>query len=51
MFAWNVYNLVKHLVREDGKLWLDPADPIDTSIQVTDGAQIVHKGALEAMGL
>ena len=51
MFAHNVYNLVKHLVREDGRLALDPNDPIDASIQVTDGSKIVHKGALEAMGL
>ncbi len=50
MFAHNVYNLVKHLVR-DGKLTLDLSDPIDASIQVTDGEKIVHKGALEAMGL
>ena len=51
MFAQNVYNLVKHLVREDGKLALDLNDPIDASIRVTDGEKIVHKGALEAMGL
>lgn len=51
MFAQNVYNLVKHLVREDGKLALDLNDPIDASIQVTDGEKIVHKGALEAMGM
>lgn len=50
MFAQNVYNLAKHLTK-DGKISLDPNDPIDASILVTDGEKVVHKGALEAMGM
>ncbi len=50
MFAHNVYNLVKHL-NKDGKIALDLNDPIDASILVTDGQKLVHKGAMEAMGL
>lgn len=50
MFAHNVYNLTKHLTK-DGKIALDLNDPIDASIRVTDGEKIVHKGALEAMGM
>lgn len=50
MFANNVYNLVKHLVKDDA-VSLDLNDPIDASILVTDGEKIVHKGALEAMGM
>ena len=50
MFAHNVYNLTKHLTK-DGKIALDLSDPIDASIRVTDGEKIVHKGALEAMGM
>lgn len=50
MFARNVYNLTKHLTK-DGKIALDLNDPIDASIRVTDGEKIVHKGALEAMGM
>ena len=50
MFAHNIYNLSKHLIKND-RVELDLNDPIDASIQVTDGEKIVHKGALEAMGL
>ena len=50
MFAHNIYNLTKHLTK-DGKIALDLSDPIDASIRVTDGEKIVHKGALEAMGM
>ena len=50
MFAHNIYNLTKHLTK-DGKIALDLNDPIDASIRVTDGEKIVHKGALEAMGM
>ncbi len=50
MFAHNVYNLVKHLVKND-KIELDLNDPIDASILVTDGEKLVHKGAMEAMGM
>lgn len=49
MFANNVYNLVKFLVK-DGKMQLDMSDEIVTSILVTDGNKIVHQGTLEAMG-
>ena len=50
MFAHNIYNLAKHLIKDD-KVALDMSDPIDASILVTDGEKIVHKGALEAMGM
>ena len=50
MFAHNIYNLSKHLIKND-RVELDLNDPIDASILVTDGQKIVHKGALEAMGL
>jgi len=50
MFARNVYNLTKHLTK-DGRIALNPDDPIDASIRVTDGEKIVHRGALEAMGM
>ena len=50
MFAHNIYNLTKHLTK-DGKIALDLNDPIDASIRVTDGEKVVHKGALEAMGM
>jgi NAD(P) transhydrogenase subunit alpha len=50
MFAHNIYNLSKHLIKND-KVSLDMNDPIDASILVTDGEKIVHKGALEAMGM
>ena len=50
MFAHNIYNLSKHLIKND-QVELDLSDPIDASIRVTDGEKIVHKGALEAMGL
>lgn len=50
MFANNVYNLAKHLIKGD-RIALDMNDPIDSSILVTDGHQLVHKGAKEAMGL
>lgn len=50
MFAQNVYNLVKYLVK-DNRVVLDLQDDITSSILVTDGEQIVHTGAKEAMGL
>lgn len=50
MFANNVYHLVNHLVK-DGKMVIDSQDEITASILVTDGKQIVHEGAKEAMGL
>lgn len=50
MFANNVYFLVDYLVQE-GKMVLNTADEITSSILVTDGEKIVHQGAKEAMGL
>ena len=48
MFAQNVYNLVKYLVR-DGEVVLDENDEIIRSILVTRGGEVVHEGAREAM--
>ncbi len=48
MFAQNVYNLVKYLVR-DGELVLDENDEITRSILVTRDGEVVHQGAREAM--
>ena len=48
MFANNVYNLVKYLVK-DGKVNLDLSDEIISSMLVTNGNKIVHEGTLEAM--
>lgn len=48
MFANNVYNLVKYLVK-DGKVNLDLSDEIISSMLVTNGKKIVHEGTLEAM--
>jgi len=50
MFAKNVYNLLSYL-QKDGKIVLDMKDEIVSSIVVTIDEKIVHKGALEAMGL
>lgn len=50
MFAHNVYNLVKYLVK-DGQINLDLNDEIVSSILVTRNNQIVHEGTREAMGL
>lgn len=50
MFAKNVYNLLSYL-QKDGKIVLDMKDEIVSSIVVTVDEKIVHKGALEAMGL
>ncbi|MDD7318634.1 MAG: NAD(P) transhydrogenase subunit alpha [Prevotella sp.] len=50
MFANNVYNLVKYLVK-DGKVNIDRTDEvIDKSLVCIDG-ELVHAGAREAMGL
>lgn len=48
MFANNIYNLTKFLTSGD-RIALDLNDEIVSSILVTDGQKIVHKGALEAM--
>lgn len=50
MFANNIYNLVKYL-NKDGKITLDLDDEICRKILVTDGENIVHAGAREAMNL
>ncbi|MCK9471991.1 MAG: NAD(P) transhydrogenase subunit alpha [Bacilli bacterium] len=50
MFANNVYNLLNYL-QKDGKIELDLSDEIVSSILVTKDHQVVHEGALEAMGL
>lgn len=51
MFAQNIYNLLKYLVKND-KVELDTNDEIVSSILVTTKeGKIVHKGAVEAMGL
>lgn len=50
MFSQNMYNLVKYLVRED-KIALDLNDEICSSILVTHGGEVVHRGTREAMGL
>lgn len=49
MFANNMYNLVKYLVK-DGAVHLDMSDEICAKILVTRDGQIVHAGTLEAMG-
>ena len=50
MFANNVYNLVRYLVR-DGRLQLDRSDEIVDKSLVCIGGELVHQGAREAMGL
>ena len=50
MFASNVYNLVKYLLK-DGNLNLDLNDEIVSSILVTIDNKIVHSGTREAMGI
>ncbi len=50
MFAQNVYNLVKYLVK-DGEIQLDTQDEIVQGILTTRDGAIVHQGAREAMGL
>ena len=50
MFANNIYNLVKYL-NKDGNISLDLSDEICRKILVTNGTEIVHAGAREAMGL
>ncbi len=50
MFAQNVYNLVKYLVK-DGQMHLDMSDDITSAIVVTKEKEIVHYGTREAMGI
>ena len=49
MFANNIYNLLKYLVK-DGGLALDRSDEIVAGVLTTIDGQVVHAGALEAMG-
>ena len=49
MFATNLYNLI-HYLAKDGKIVLDTSDPITAGILTTQGGEVVHVGALEAMG-
>ncbi len=49
MFANNVYNLVKYLTK-NGTIELDMNDDVVGPIMVTMNGQVVHAGALEAMG-
>ncbi|MFA5381406.1 MAG: NAD(P) transhydrogenase subunit alpha [Candidatus Izemoplasmatales bacterium] len=50
MFANNIYNLLKYLVKND-EIKLDFDDEIVGSITVCHDGKLVHAGALEAMGL
>lgn len=50
MFAKNIYNLLKYLVKDD-QINLDLNDEITSSILVCHDGKLVHKGALEAMNL
>lgn len=50
MFAQNMYNLVKYLVK-DGAVHLDMNDEICAKILVTQDGKILHSGTLEAMGI
>ncbi len=48
LFANNVYNLFKYIVKE-GKISLDLNDEIINSILVCQNGEILHQGTLEAM--
>ncbi|HPG43952.1 MAG TPA: hypothetical protein PLJ98_09120, partial [Acholeplasmataceae bacterium] len=50
MFAQNVYNLLKYLVK-DNKVQIDTKDEIVASTLVCQNEKLVHEGTLEAMGL
>ncbi len=50
MFAQNMYNLVKYLVK-DGQITLDMNDEVCSSILVTRDGEIKHAGTREAMGI
>lgn len=50
MFANNIYNLLKYLVK-DGRITLDRNDEIIAKTLTTIDGQIVHTGAREAMGI
>jgi len=48
MYAANMYNLVKYLVK-DGTLVLDESDDIGSGMLTTKDGKVVHAGALAAM--
>ena len=50
MFANNIYNLVKYLVK-DGTIVLQRGDEIIAKTLTTIDGEIVHTGAREAMGI
>jgi NAD(P) transhydrogenase subunit alpha len=50
MFAHNIYNLLKYLVKND-ELHLDMSDEIVESILVCKDKELVHQGTIEAMSL
>lgn len=50
MFAQNIANFAKYIIK-DGEIVLDREDEIIQKSLCTIGGEIVHKGALEAMGL
>jgi NAD(P) transhydrogenase subunit alpha len=50
MFAQNIYNFVKYLVKDD-KIVLDHSDEIVSSTLVCENGILVHKGAKHAMGI
>lgn len=50
MFSQNIFNFLKYLVK-DQKIELDHSDEIIDKSLCTIAGEIVHKGALEAMGM
>ncbi|MDO5737832.1 MAG: NAD(P) transhydrogenase subunit alpha [Eubacteriales bacterium] len=50
MFAQNVANFVKYLIKDD-KIELDMSDEIIAKSLTTHNGEVVHKGARKAMGL
>lgn len=50
MFSKNIYNLLDYLTK-NGNIDLDLSDEITASILVTKDGEILHEGALEAMGM
>lgn len=48
MFSKNIYKFISYII-EDAEIDLNSSDEIIASTIVTDGENIVHKGALEAM--
>ena len=50
MIASNIYNLVRYL-SQNASIKLDMSDEIVSGILTTFDGSVVHKGALEAMGV